>query len=268
MSGQLVGEVLDASAALRARGLSERGFHALVAIAERCHPQTRQGSVRWDHIRDGLYGASKRTAERAVRDLKTAGVLRVVKSGFNNNQGRICAPIYEIGALTDTDTQMAESLGTDTDKTATDTDKPGGRYRQNANRYRHPGVVLDGSIDGPIDGPIDGKGARAKATYLPDDWSPAPEVVAQMRAEQPHIDQDTELNKFRDHWHSTTKNAMKRDWNAAYRNWIRNAAKWTPHNSSPDGMTAYERKTAHNYTIFQALADDADTGPNHKEIER
>jgi hypothetical protein len=100
------------------------------------------------------------------------------------------------------------------------------------------------------------RGARAKGTYLPDDWSPTPEVVAQMRDEQPHINQELELEKFRDHWRSTTRNAMKRDWTAAYRNWIRNAAKWAPRNGSPDGTTAYERKKARNYAVYQSLADD------------
>jgi hypothetical protein len=151
MSGQLVGEVIDAATALKAFGLSERGFHALVAIAEKSNARTRQGSVRWDHIRAGLYGASKRTAVRAVEDLKKAGVLRVVKSGFNNNHGRSCAPIYEIAPLTDCDTQVTQSPGTDCDKS-------GGRLRQNGDRLRHLGVVLDGSIDGSIDG-----GARASA---------------------------------------------------------------------------------------------------------
>lgn len=34
MSGQLVGEVIAASPTFQKRGLSERGFHALIAIAE------------------------------------------------------------------------------------------------------------------------------------------------------------------------------------------------------------------------------------------
>ena len=38
--------------------------------------------------------------------------------------------------------------------------------------------------------------ARPKATYLPEDWSRPPKVVAQMRDEQPHIDQDLELKKI------------------------------------------------------------------------
>jgi hypothetical protein len=103
MSGQLVGEVIDASPILQKRGLSERGFHALIAIAEKCHTQTRQGSVRWDHIRDGLYGASLSTAKRAVGDLKSAGAIRVLKRGFDNQHGRICAPVYRIGPLGDTE---------------------------------------------------------------------------------------------------------------------------------------------------------------------
>lgn len=58
---------------------------------------------------------------------------------------------------------------------------------------------------------------RARGTYLPADWSPAPEVAAQMRDEQPHLDHELELKKFRDYWHSTTKDARKRDWNATWR---------------------------------------------------
>jgi hypothetical protein len=94
------------------------------------------------------------------------------------------------------------------------------------------------------------RGARAKGTYLPDGWSPTPEVVAQMRAEQPHINQEIELEKFRDHWRSTTRNAMKRDWTAAYRNWIRNAAKWALRNGTPARSTVDDKVDAYlNFPI-------------------
>lgn len=83
MSGQLVGEVIGAVDALRARGLSERGFHALIAIADKASGD-RTASVRWDHLRAGLYGASKRTAQRAVEDLLAVEVVRIVKVGFRN----------------------------------------------------------------------------------------------------------------------------------------------------------------------------------------
>jgi hypothetical protein len=144
MSGQLVGEVIAASDALRTRGLSERGFHALIAIAEKAATHTRQGSVRWDHICAALYGASKRTAERAVLDLKQSGAVRVVKPGFNNGH-RAAAPIYEIQCLLDPATQVSDSGTADPDTQVSvlghpDTDKPGLDTDTQ-------GVVLDGSID-------------------------------------------------------------------------------------------------------------------------
>ncbi|MDG5772364.1 hypothetical protein [Mycolicibacterium fortuitum] len=156
MSGQLVGEVLAASDELRARELSPRAFHALVAIAEKAGVHSREASVRWDHIRAGLYGASKRTAERAVEELKAAGLVSVVRPGFKN-QHAAQAPVYRVLALLDTDSQVSVSeiedhdsqvsvsTKLDTDKSELDTDKTG-------SGYRHPGVVLDGSLDGFLGG--------------------------------------------------------------------------------------------------------------------
>ncbi|MGD9619818.1 MAG: hypothetical protein AB7G47_04645 [Mycolicibacterium sp.] len=157
MSGQLVGEVLDASPALRASGLPERGFHALVAIAEKCHHESREGSVRWDHIRAGLYGASLATAKRAVKDLKTAGIVRVVKRGFDNQHGRVCAPIYRIGPLPERVTQMTQSHVSERVTQVNQSPggewvKSGGRMGHIGTRMGHPGDLLDGSIDGSLDG--------------------------------------------------------------------------------------------------------------------
>jgi hypothetical protein len=151
MSGQLVGEVIAASAELRKRGLSKNGFLALIAIAEKCHAPSRQGSVRWDHICDGLYGASRRTAERAIRELRDAEFIVLAAPGFNNNHGRACAPIYEIQPLTDSDTSGGIGRGGDSDKTGGDSDKTG------TDSATHPpptcgAPTLDGSIDGSTDG--------------------------------------------------------------------------------------------------------------------
>jgi hypothetical protein len=154
MSGQLVGEVIDAAASLKARGVSERGFHALVAIAEKAGAD-RTASVRWDHIRAGLYGASKRTAQRAVDDLLTAGLIGIVRTGFRN-QHDARAPIYVVRPLADddsqvsrsgsadNDTQLSRSAGLDSDKPRPDDDKPWGGSR-------HSGVLLDVSFDGSFD---------------------------------------------------------------------------------------------------------------------
>ena len=125
----------------------------------KCHTQTRQRSVRWDHIRVRLYGASRRTAQRAVHDLLTAGVLEIVKPGFGNQYGPTCAPIYQIAPLVDNDTWVAQS-------NKVDDDKPG-------SGSRHPGVVLDGPIDGPIETVrIDG-GASPQSGTSPDESQPS-----------------------------------------------------------------------------------------------
>lgn len=147
MSGQLVGEVIAASGSLKARGLSERGFHALVAIAEKAHTESRQGSVRWEHIRAGLYGASLSTAKRAIADLRSANLVSVVKRGYDNQHGVVRAPIYEIAPLTERVTQVSQSPGGERVKSR-------GRTGQIDDRTGHLGDLLDGSFDGPFDGGV------------------------------------------------------------------------------------------------------------------
>jgi hypothetical protein len=143
VSGQLVGEVIAAADALRQRGLSERGFHALIAIAEKASVDSRQASVPLRHICAGLYGdisTKKRTAERAIQDLKASGVIRVIRRGFNNGHGHAAAPIYEIGALTETVTRDGnDRCDTDTGDGHAETvpAKKGDRSRQNDDRSRH-----------------------------------------------------------------------------------------------------------------------------------
>ncbi|WP_133060155.1 hypothetical protein, partial [Mycolicibacterium wolinskyi] len=185
MSGQLVGEVLAAADALRARGLSPRGFYALIAIAEKAETHSRRASVRWDHIRAALYGSQKdedgqlrpvspSTAKRAVADLKSAGLIRVVKRGFDNQNGRVCAPIYEVRPLdskqTEQVTQVTQSVDSEqvtqvTQSTGTERVKSGGRTGQIDDRTGHLGDLLDVPIDVPLDG---------SAREIPD--PPAPET--------------------------------------------------------------------------------------------
>lgn len=67
----------------------------------------------------------------------------------------------------------------------------------------------------------DQRGAR-----LPADWSLSPELrdwsISEARA--PPADVEAEVEKFRDHWKSASgQNAKKLDWDAAWRNWLRNS---------------------------------------------
>jgi hypothetical protein len=82
-----------------------------------------------------------------------------------------------------------------------------------------------------------------RGSRLPEDWTPPLDVIAEMRAECPHVDQKFELRKFRDYWiDKTGKDAMKRTWVGTYRNWIRKAAGDCPRNGSRNGLSAVDEK--------------------------
>ena len=64
------------------------------------------------------------------------------------------------------------------------------------------------------------------AHRLPKEWKPSDESISVMAEHFPKVDLKLEMHKFKDYWAAATKGAMKKDWDAAFRNWIRNAAKF------------------------------------------
>lgn len=63
-----------------------------------------------------------------------------------------------------------------------------------------------------------------KASRLKREWMPAPGVIEAMRRERPDVDLEAEHRKFVDHWCAKSgRDATKLDWDATWRNWIRNA---------------------------------------------
>ena len=73
----------------------------------------------------------------------------------------------------------------------------------------------------------------AKATYLSDDWQPTEKTLSSMREHFPWVDLKLQTHAFVDYWQAATKNAMKRDWEAAYRNWVRKNAEWQKPTDTP-----------------------------------
>lgn len=170
MSGRLVGEVIAAAPQLRAGGLSKNGFLALLAIAEKCHHVTNEGSVRWGHICDGLYGGSRSTAERAVKELKDSGYVRVVKPGWANKRGDYKAPVYEL-RITRITSLVTESKGED--HVTGDGIQGEDSVKSELDSVKPPPLTSGApTLDGPIDGPIDG-GARERE---PLDAEPVPDA--------------------------------------------------------------------------------------------
>ena len=66
---------------------------------------------------------------------------------------------------------------------------------------------------------------RKTASRLPEHWKPTAELYEyaltseRVHFGRKHVDHCAE--DFRDHWHSATKNATKRDWAAAFKRWLR-----------------------------------------------
>lgn len=183
MSGQLVGEVLDAAEAGHLDDLSANAFVALIVIADRAHTDTRQGSVRADRIAVAIRrpnapwcattAGSRSTVERAIRELKTAGRISVVKRGFNNAHGKAHAPVYEVAPFPSTSvTEAGASVS------VTEADGNGGPFPSNDRPFpsnRGSVSVTQGDdLTLFLDGPIDGGSARQNET-APDEPQPPPD---------------------------------------------------------------------------------------------
>lgn len=83
---------------------------------------------------------------------------------------------------------------------------------------------------------------RVKKTIghrLPDDWMPTIDDLAFARSLLPAGKVESEVDRFRDHWHaSAQRNAIKNDWVAAWRNWIRNEVQKLEPGGQPNVVNA------------------------------
>lgn len=160
MSGQLVGEVLEARAEQLA-DLSQAQTLALIAIAEKCHVDTRQGSVRMAYI-EAAIGRSRRTAVRTLEQLKHRHLIRIVKRGYKSH-GIARASIYELCVLAPFRVAQAEASACATHDGAS---MPQVVAPKSDVVTPNPDVVapsLGGALDGSIDGSID-EGALTPST--------------------------------------------------------------------------------------------------------
>ena len=64
--------------------------------------------------------------------------------------------------------------------------------------------------------------SSSRATRLPTDWCPSVQLENWAKAERPELDFNTVVDGFIDFWLSKATNATKLDWDATFRNWVRN----------------------------------------------
>lgn len=95
-------------------------------------------------------------------------------------------------------------------------------------------------------------GARKRATRLPHDWTPSESVRDQMRSEFPHLDLRSVHAKFVDYWIAKSgANALKLDWDATWRNWVRREAEQSPRGRP--GFAAVQSRPPTSETKVAAL---------------
>ena len=70
---------------------------------------------------------------------------------------------------------------------------------------------------------------NSRKTSVPDSWQPEPNTIRQLQGKYPKIDVPDQVDTFVDYHRS--KGSKFVDWDAAFRNWIRNAEKYRRENA-------------------------------------
>lgn len=68
--------------------------------------------------------------------------------------------------------------------------------------------------------------APKRGTRISEDFQPRQEDVEWAESNHPGVNLSIETEKFRNYWKASTRNDTKRDWNAAWRNWVINESRY------------------------------------------
>jgi len=71
------------------------------------------------------------------------------------------------------------------------------------------------------------------AHLLPSDFEPEQKSIDSMAELYPWLNLVIETEKFRDYWASATRNALKKNWQAAWRSWMHRAAEYSKPTEMP-----------------------------------
>lgn len=92
--------------------------------------------------------------------------------------------------------------------------------------------------------PSEKHSVRKRTTRISPEWMPDDKLVAWVRQSFPILEESVhdEADKFRDHWIS--KGDARADWNASFRNWCRNAAKYAARSRPVSRLDGIARRNA------------------------
>lgn len=92
-------------------------------------------------------------------------------------------------------------------------------------------------------------GARKRGTRIPEEFMPEQSVIDAMKVECPNVNFQTEHRKFVDYWASKAgQAAVKLDWDATWRNWIRNARPSSGMSSREESQLGWDALRTTNQT--------------------
>jgi len=172
----------------------------LLAIAD------HQGEIgAWPSISTlaKMVNASDRSVQRDIQELVELGELTVeVQNAPTNRQYKSNLYWVNLSGVTDLASGVTEMYSGVTDDAS--------------------GVTAGGvrSITKPLLKPL------LNSYRLPDDWQPKENDILLMREHFPSIDLKLETHAFRDYWAAVAgARGKKADWDATWRNWIRNSYK-------------------------------------------
>lgn len=115
-----------------------------------------------------------------------------------------------------------------------------------------PSLIPDSGIQRKADAPLSGSPPRG--TRLPADWTPKRETVDWIVVNFPAVVYPEQIDAFRDYWTAKPgKDGRKLDWDATFRNWIRNSRQ-----TARAGPTA-KPKTVAAYDAIGAKIDELST---------
>lgn len=203
--------------------------------------------ITTERVADAL-GMSKETVVKAIQDLVDAGYVRREK--IRGDGGLYSGWEYEVlswPVTTVGKTDHGKSPWSDkSDVGESRPHKKTNSSKKTNEEEDQPPVVPQGTA------------AKKPRHRITEDWTPRPEVVQQMTAECPGVDQEHELAQMRDHF--LAKGTTSTDWNLNYRGWIRREAKWARERGTSRGSGGAGRKADEIIQAVVGLDQDRQEG--------